>query len=78
MLVDGRCWASWLFWIKGAGGGDPRFVTIGPGFLLHHGGWALSSIRNEHGAESGIYPGVTLGRADVTVPASTRVCGAGG
>jgi serine O-acetyltransferase len=49
----------------------PRAVKIGPGFLLHHGGMGVViHPKSMIGARVGIYPGVTLGRADVYRPAS--------
>jgi len=49
----------------------PRSVQIGPGFLLHHGGMGVViHPKTVIGANVGIYPGVTLGRADVYRPAS--------
>ena len=48
----------------------PRSVRIGPGFLLHHGGvGVVIHPKTVIGAGVGIYPGVTLGRADVYRPA---------
>ena len=41
-------------------------MAIGPGFLLHHGGvGVVIHPKTTIGARVGIYPGVTLGRADV-------------
>lgn len=49
----------------------PRSVRIGPGFLLHHGGvGVVIHPKAIIGARVGIYPGVTLGRADVYRPVS--------
>jgi serine O-acetyltransferase len=49
----------------------PLPVQIGPGFLLHHGGMGVViHPKTVVGARVGIYPGVTLGRADVYRPAS--------
>jgi serine O-acetyltransferase len=49
----------------------PLSVVIGPGFLLHHGGMGVViHPKTRIGARVGIYPGVTLGRADVYRPAS--------
>jgi serine O-acetyltransferase len=48
----------------------PRSVAIGPGFLLEHGGFGTvihSSTRI--GARVKLYPGVTIGRADIYRPA---------
>jgi serine O-acetyltransferase len=50
----------------------PLSVEIGPGFLLHHGGvGVVIHPRTVIGARVGIYPGVTLGRADIHRPASS-------
>lgn len=49
----------------------PLSVQIGPGFLLHHGGMGVViHPKTVIGARVGLYPGVTLGRADVYRPAS--------
>jgi len=49
----------------------PLSVRIGPGFLLHHGGMGVViHPKTVIGARVGVYPGVTLGRADVYRPAS--------
>jgi len=49
----------------------PLSVAIGPGFLLHHGGvGVVIHPRARLGARVSLYPGVTLGRADVYRPAS--------
>jgi serine O-acetyltransferase len=49
----------------------PLAVRIGPGFLLHHGGMGVViHPKTTIGARVGIYPGVTLGRADVHRPAA--------
>lgn len=49
----------------------PRSVRIGPGFDLVHGGvGVVIHPRSVIGAHVKIYPGVTLGRADVHVPAT--------
>lgn len=49
----------------------PLPVQIGPGFLLHHGGaGVVIHPKTVIGARVGIYPGVTLGRADVYRPAT--------
>lgn len=49
----------------------PRSVQIGPGFDLVHGGvGVVIHPRSVIGANVKIYPGVTLGRADVHLPAS--------
>lgn len=46
-------------------------MEIGPGFLLHHGGMGVViHPKTSIGANVGIYPGVTLGRADVYRPAA--------
>ena len=59
------------FILKLLGAEIPLSVEIGPGFLLHHGGMGV--VIHPHtliGSRVGIYPGVTLGRADVHLPAS--------
>lgn len=49
----------------------PLSVQIGAGFLLHHGGMGVViHPKTVIGARVGLYPGVTLGRADVYRPAS--------
>ncbi|MBX3047398.1 MAG: hypothetical protein KF698_10425 [Anaerolineales bacterium] len=49
----------------------PRAVQIGPGFDLVHGGvGVVIHPCSVIGANVKIYPGVTLGRADVHLPAS--------
>ena len=47
----------------------PRSVEIGEGFLLHHGGFGVViHPQSRIGKRVGIYPGVTLGRADIHRP----------
>lgn len=59
------------FILKWMGAEIPLSVAIGPGFLLHHGGvGVVIHPKTSIGAGVGIYPGVTLGRADVYRPAS--------
>ena len=59
------------FLLKLLGVEIPRSVEIGPGFLLHHGGMGVViHPKTTVGANVGIYPGVTLGRADVYRPAA--------
>ena len=59
------------FGLKLLGAEIPVSVAIGPGFLLHHGGTGVViHPKTVIGARVGIYPGVTLGRADVYRPAS--------
>ena len=54
------------FGLKALGAEIPVSVAIGPGFLLHHGGvGVVIHPKTTIGARVGIYPGVTLGRADV-------------
>lgn len=49
----------------------PRQVPIGPGFELAHGGvGVVIHSRSQIGAGVKIYPGVTLGRADIYRPMS--------
>lgn len=59
------------FLLKILGVEIPLPVEIGPGFLLHHGGMGVViHPKTQIGARVSIYPGVTLGRADVYRPAS--------
>jgi serine O-acetyltransferase len=59
------------FLLKLLGVEIPLSVDIGPGFLLHHGGMGVViHPKAVLGARVAIYPGVTLGRADVYRPAS--------
>lgn len=61
--------AYWLLKLMGVE--IPLSVQIGPGFLLHHGGvGVVIHPKTSIGARVGVYPGVTLGRADVYRPAS--------
>jgi serine O-acetyltransferase len=55
--------------LKLLGAEIPRSVEIGEGFLLHHGGFGVViHPRCRIGKRVGIYPGVTLGRADIHRP----------
>ena len=55
--------------LKALGAEIPLAVTIGEGFLLHHGGvGVVIHPKTTIGARVGIYPGVTIGRADVYRP----------
>ena len=57
------------FGLKALGAEIPLSVTIGEGFLLHHGGvGVVIHPKTVIGDRVGIYPGVTLGRADVHRP----------
>jgi serine O-acetyltransferase len=57
--------------LKALGAEIPRAVEIGPGFLLEHGGVGVVIHRHTRiGARVKVYPGVTLGRADVHRPAT--------
>lgn len=59
------------FLLKLLGVEIPRSVSIGPGFLLHHGGMGVViHPQTRIGSRVGIYPGVTLGRADIFRPVS--------
>ncbi len=49
----------------------PRSVEVGPGCVLEHGGFGVVLHSKSHlGSRVKIYPGVTLGRADIYRPAS--------
>jgi serine O-acetyltransferase len=49
----------------------PRGVPVGPGFELAHGGvGVVIHSKSSIGARVKIYPGVTLGRADIHRPAA--------
>ncbi|MFZ6031262.1 MAG: hypothetical protein ACOYYS_26430 [Chloroflexota bacterium] len=49
----------------------PRSVPVGPGFELAHGGFGVVvHSRSQIGSRVKIYPGVTLGRADIYRPMS--------
>jgi serine O-acetyltransferase len=57
------------FMLKLLGVEIPVSVEIGPGFLLHHGGMGVViHPKTTIGVRVGIYPGVTLGRADIYRP----------
>ena len=59
------------FILKLLGAEIPLSVLVGPGFLLHHGGMGVViHPKSVIGARVSIYPGVTLGRADIHRPAS--------
>jgi serine O-acetyltransferase len=56
--------------LKLLGAEIPRSVAIGPGFLLEHGGFGtVIHSRTRIGARVKVYPGVTIGRADIYRPA---------
>lgn len=55
--------------LKLLGAEIPRSVEIGPGFTLVHGGFGIViHPRSRIGRNVKIYPGVTLGRADIHLP----------
>ena len=57
--------------LKLLGAEIPRSVQIGPDFLLEHGGFGVViHSKTTIGARVRVYPGVTLGRADIYRPAS--------
>jgi serine O-acetyltransferase len=59
------------FLLKILGVEIPRPVPIGPGFELAHGGvGVVIHSKAEIGARVKIYPGVTIGRADIYRPAA--------
>ncbi|HPH95245.1 MAG TPA: hypothetical protein PKW33_10680 [Anaerolineaceae bacterium] len=56
--------------LKLLGAEIPRRVPVGPGFILAHGGFGVViHSKAQIGANVRIYPGVTLGRGDVYLPA---------
>lgn len=56
--------------LKLLGAEVPRSVAVGPGCQLEHGGFGVViHSRSKLGARVKIYPGVTLGRADIYRPA---------
>jgi serine O-acetyltransferase len=75
LLVYARTWPILgklaYYALKALGAEIPVSVAIGPGFLLHHGGvGVVVHPKTVIGNRVGIYPGVTLGRADVHRPIS--------
>ncbi len=55
--------------LKALGAEVPRSVEIGEGFLLIHGGFGVViHPKTKIGKNVKIYPGVTLGRADIHLP----------
>jgi serine O-acetyltransferase len=73
MLVYARKWPILgklaYYALKALGAEIPVSVAIGAGFLLHHGGvGVVIHPKTVIGNRVGIYPGVTLGRADVYRP----------
>lgn len=57
------------FLLKLLGVEIPRSVEIGPGFDLVHGGFGVViHPKTKIGRDVKIYPGVTLGRADIHLP----------
>ncbi len=57
--------------LKLLGAEIPRSVPVGPDFLLEHGGFGVVvHSKSVIGARVRIYPGVTLGRADIYLPSS--------
>ncbi len=73
VLVYARRWPLLgklaYFGLKTLGAEIPVSVAIGEGFLLHHGGvGVVIHPQTTIGNRVGIYPGVTLGRADVYRP----------
>lgn len=60
------------FLLKLLGAEIPCSVPVGPGFELAHGGFGVViHSRSQIGNRVKIYPGVTLGRADIYHPMST-------
>lgn len=67
-LVGKLCY----YLLKSLGAEIPVSVPIGPGFILEHGGFGVV-IHSKARIGSGVhvYQGVTLGRADIYLPASS-------
>ncbi len=73
-LVYARAWPVLgrlaYYALKLLGAEIPRSVPVGPGFELAHGGFGVVvHSKSIIGARVKIYPGVTLGRADIYRPA---------
>lgn len=73
-LVYARTWPVLgrlaYYALKLLGAEIPRSVPVGPGFELAHGGFGVVvHSKSVIGARVKIYPGVTLGRADIYRPA---------
>jgi serine O-acetyltransferase len=66
-----RMWGKLAYYLlKLLGAEIPCSVKIGPDFILEHGGFGVVvHSRSQIGAGVHIYPGVTLGRADIYRPA---------
>ena len=63
-------WAAY-FLLKLLGAEIPRSVPVGPGCQLEHGGFGVViHSKARLGARVKIYPGVTVGRADIYRPAA--------
>jgi serine O-acetyltransferase len=74
-LVYARAWPVLgrlaYYALKLLGAEIPCSVPVGPGFELAHGGFGVVvHSKSVIGARVKIYPGVTLGRADIYRPAS--------
>ncbi len=74
-LVYARRWpvlgAAAYYVLKLLGVEFPRSVPVGPGLELAHGGFGVViHSRSRIGSRVKIYPGVTLGRADIYRPMS--------
>jgi serine O-acetyltransferase len=74
-LVYARTWPVLgrfsYYLLKILGAEIPLSVSIGPGFELAHGGFGVViHSRTQIGARVKIYPGVTIGRADIYRPIS--------
>jgi serine O-acetyltransferase len=67
-----RLWGKLAYYLlKLLGAEIPCSVKVGPGFILEHGGFGVVvHSRSVIGAGVHIYPGVTLGRADIYRPAN--------
>jgi serine O-acetyltransferase len=69
-LTKSKIFGKLAYWLlKLLGVEIPRTVAIGSGFQLEHGGFGVViHSKTEIGSQVKIYPGVTVGRADIYRP----------
>ncbi len=69
-LTKSKIFGKLAYWmLKLLGVEIPRTVAIGPGFQLEHGGFGVViHSKTAIGSQVKIYPGVTVGRADIYRP----------